>query len=293
MRGSAETGARRGEAAAGCRDCARSAIPLISALGHTLRWRVEGLEHFDAIVASGRQPVMAFWHGRILPATYYFRRRGIVVITSENFDGEWIAADHRAVRLRHGARIDVARRRARRCCSSCATWRRASPRASRSTARAVRRASRSRAPCGWRRRPAIPSCRFTSRRRRHWTRAQLGSDADPEAVQHRGARGRRADRGGEGNEGRRARSRAGRPRAPTCLTRTACSRATRNVGRRPGRLAWPGAPARTTPRSPRPPESRPPTPSSPDRARRHRTGASPSVGSGRSPRRRRWRARSG
>jgi hypothetical protein len=34
---------------------------------------------------------MAFWHGRILTATYYFRRRGIVVITSENFDGEWIA----------------------------------------------------------------------------------------------------------------------------------------------------------------------------------------------------------
>ena len=29
--------------------------------------------------------------GRILSATYYFRRRGIVVITSENFDGEWIA----------------------------------------------------------------------------------------------------------------------------------------------------------------------------------------------------------
>ena len=65
--------------------------PLINALGHTLRWRVEGLEHYDAIVASGRQPVMAFWHGRILPATFYFRRRGIVVITSENFDGEWIA----------------------------------------------------------------------------------------------------------------------------------------------------------------------------------------------------------
>jgi len=65
--------------------------PLINALGHTLRWRTEGLQHFDAIRASGRQPVMAFWHGRILPATFYFRRRGIVVITSENFDGEWIA----------------------------------------------------------------------------------------------------------------------------------------------------------------------------------------------------------
>ena len=36
--------------------------------------------------------VMAFWHGRILPATMYFRDRGIVVVTSANFDGEWIAA---------------------------------------------------------------------------------------------------------------------------------------------------------------------------------------------------------
>ena len=65
--------------------------PLINALGQTWRWRVEGREHVDAIAASGRQPVMAFWHGRILPATFYFRRRGIIVITSENFDGEWIA----------------------------------------------------------------------------------------------------------------------------------------------------------------------------------------------------------
>jgi lysophospholipid acyltransferase (LPLAT)-like uncharacterized protein len=65
--------------------------PLINALGHTLRWRTEGLQYLDAIRASGRQPVMGFWHGRILPATFYFRRRGIVVITSENFDGEWIA----------------------------------------------------------------------------------------------------------------------------------------------------------------------------------------------------------
>jgi lysophospholipid acyltransferase (LPLAT)-like uncharacterized protein len=64
---------------------------LVQLLGSTLRWKTDGLEHFDAIVAAGHQPVMAFWHGRILPATYYYRRRGIVVITSENFDGEWIA----------------------------------------------------------------------------------------------------------------------------------------------------------------------------------------------------------
>ena len=67
------------------------AYRLIVLLGSTLGWRTEGLEHLDRIVASGRQPIMAFWHGRILPATYFFRRRGIVVITSENFDGEWIA----------------------------------------------------------------------------------------------------------------------------------------------------------------------------------------------------------
>jgi lysophospholipid acyltransferase (LPLAT)-like uncharacterized protein len=42
-------------------------------------------------MAGGQPPIMAFWHGRILSATYFFRRRGIVVITSENFDGEWIA----------------------------------------------------------------------------------------------------------------------------------------------------------------------------------------------------------
>jgi lysophospholipid acyltransferase (LPLAT)-like uncharacterized protein len=65
--------------------------PMIAGLGHTLRWRVEGIDHLDSVIASGRQPVMAFWHGRILPAAFYFRRRGIVVITSENFDGEWIA----------------------------------------------------------------------------------------------------------------------------------------------------------------------------------------------------------
>lgn len=65
--------------------------PLIHLLGRTFRWRVEGLQHLDAIASLGRQPVMACWHGRILPGTVYFRNRGIVVITSENFDGEWIA----------------------------------------------------------------------------------------------------------------------------------------------------------------------------------------------------------
>ena len=64
---------------------------MISVVGTTLRWRVEGLEHYDAAVRTGRPPILGFWHGRILPATIYFRDRGIVVMTSRNFDGEWIA----------------------------------------------------------------------------------------------------------------------------------------------------------------------------------------------------------
>jgi hypothetical protein len=67
------------------------AYPLIAALGSTFRWRAEGAEHYHRVIAGGRQPIMAFWHGRILSATCYWQRRGIVVITSENFDGEWIA----------------------------------------------------------------------------------------------------------------------------------------------------------------------------------------------------------
>lgn len=67
------------------------AYPLLAALCRTYRWRVEGAEHYQRVLDSGRQPVLALWHGRILPGLHYFRKRGIVVITSQNFDGEWIA----------------------------------------------------------------------------------------------------------------------------------------------------------------------------------------------------------
>ena len=65
-------------------------MPIIAALGATLTWKGEGLEHLN-FEGPGRRPIMAFWHGRVLTATYYFRRRDIVVMISENFDGEWIA----------------------------------------------------------------------------------------------------------------------------------------------------------------------------------------------------------
>ena len=65
--------------------------PMLRALGSTWTWKVSGAEHVEAITAKGLHPIHSFWHGRILPATLYFQRRGIVVITSENYDGEWIA----------------------------------------------------------------------------------------------------------------------------------------------------------------------------------------------------------
>ena len=70
----------------------RLVAPIAAALGATYRYRIEGLEPLDAMLRSGDPPpIMVFWHGRILPATLYFRHRGIVVVTSANFDGEWIA----------------------------------------------------------------------------------------------------------------------------------------------------------------------------------------------------------
>ncbi len=63
---------------------------MIAALGSSLKWRVEGVTHLE-FQGAGRRPIMAFWHGRVLTATYYFRNRSIVVMISENFDGEWIA----------------------------------------------------------------------------------------------------------------------------------------------------------------------------------------------------------
>jgi lysophospholipid acyltransferase (LPLAT)-like uncharacterized protein len=65
--------------------------PALRALGATLRWKISGAEHEAAITKAGHQPIHCLWHGRILPSILYLQHRGIVVIISENYDGEWIA----------------------------------------------------------------------------------------------------------------------------------------------------------------------------------------------------------
>jgi lysophospholipid acyltransferase (LPLAT)-like uncharacterized protein len=64
---------------------------LIQLLARTWRWEIHGYDHYKALREKSRSIIYAFWHGRILAATFFWRNRGIVVLTSENKDGEYIA----------------------------------------------------------------------------------------------------------------------------------------------------------------------------------------------------------
>ena len=76
----------------------RFKIVLVSALGYwiiraicsTLRWQIENWKDFESIHAAGKRIIVAFWHGRMFMAAYYFRHLGFVVMTSRNRDGEYI-----------------------------------------------------------------------------------------------------------------------------------------------------------------------------------------------------------
>jgi len=63
----------------------------IAIIGRTIRWEVAGEEHLDAIKAQGKVPIFCLWHDRIFAGTYFLRDRGIVVVTSQSLDGEYIA----------------------------------------------------------------------------------------------------------------------------------------------------------------------------------------------------------
>jgi lysophospholipid acyltransferase (LPLAT)-like uncharacterized protein len=60
---------------------------LIKAIGSTLRFEVVGQENFR----EGQPLIFCFWHNRIPVATYFWRGRGIVVMSSRSFDSEYIA----------------------------------------------------------------------------------------------------------------------------------------------------------------------------------------------------------
>ena len=64
---------------------------LISLIGCTLRYECSS----EPGGVNGCDPppfvIGPFWHRCVIPATWFFRRRGIAVMTSSSFDGEYIA----------------------------------------------------------------------------------------------------------------------------------------------------------------------------------------------------------
>lgn len=64
---------------------------VIKLLGATTRFEVEGWENWETASRDANLPIYSFWHNRIFLGTYFFRKRQIVVMTSQSFDGEYIA----------------------------------------------------------------------------------------------------------------------------------------------------------------------------------------------------------
>ena len=75
----------------------RIQIPIIAAavysvirtLGPTLRYEVLGLQNHERVYASGRRCIFVFWHRIIIPAVWWARNRGIVMLNTTAFDGQW------------------------------------------------------------------------------------------------------------------------------------------------------------------------------------------------------------
>lgn len=64
---------------------------LVAVIGKTIRFEVEGLEYLEQIEKDRKIPIYVNWHDRIFLGTYYFRHRGIVVMSSQSFDSEYVA----------------------------------------------------------------------------------------------------------------------------------------------------------------------------------------------------------
>ncbi len=58
-------------------------------LGPTLRVEFVGVQNAVQIRNSGEPGIGAFWHRSIFPAIWIWRNRGIVVMNTVNFDGQW------------------------------------------------------------------------------------------------------------------------------------------------------------------------------------------------------------
>jgi|ERR1051326_162892 lysophospholipid acyltransferase (LPLAT)-like uncharacterized protein len=64
---------------------------LIKLIGRTVRFEIEGWNNWEAASREGNIPIYTCWHNRVFLSTYFWRQRRIVVMTSQSFDGEYIA----------------------------------------------------------------------------------------------------------------------------------------------------------------------------------------------------------
>ena len=72
-------------------------IPVIAAIvyaavrliGPTLRFELIGVHNATQIRERGEPAIGAFWHRCIFQAVWFWRNRGIVVLNTVNFDGQW------------------------------------------------------------------------------------------------------------------------------------------------------------------------------------------------------------
>lgn len=64
---------------------------LLLAICATLRFEVEGAEHYLEFRKKGHPVVFALWHSRLLPLAYVHRNQNLVVLASRHRDGEYVA----------------------------------------------------------------------------------------------------------------------------------------------------------------------------------------------------------
>jgi hypothetical protein len=60
----------------------------VLALGRSWRLKIRGWEKVRELEAKGQAPIFAFWHGRLLPLGYAFRKRRYAIMSSESRDGQ-------------------------------------------------------------------------------------------------------------------------------------------------------------------------------------------------------------
>jgi lysophospholipid acyltransferase (LPLAT)-like uncharacterized protein len=68
---------------------AAAVYSVIRTLGPTLRYEVLGWQHVERTHASRKRVIWAFWHRVIIPVAWWARNRGIVVMNTTAFYGQW------------------------------------------------------------------------------------------------------------------------------------------------------------------------------------------------------------